>query len=148
MSYRSDYIFLLSLFLGIIVISVITEMYNDSYLPYKSQNIFNNREHLYEGYSSILQSQSTNPVQPVNIQTPIPESKPIHMDSSKSNMIYSLYNEVSKPDIFVNSKGSLKCSGSGYSNSEGPLCLSSEQITLLKTRGGNSTGDNSQIGSK
>lgn len=148
MSYRSDYIFLLSLFLGIIVISVITEMYNDSYLPYKPQNIFNNREHLYEGYSSILQSDLTNPDQPVNIQTSIPESKPIRMDSSKSNMIYSPYNEVSKPDVFINSKGSLKCSGSGYSNSDGPLCLTPEQISLLKTRGGNSTGDNSQIGSK
>lgn len=147
MSYRSDYIFLLSIFLGIIVISVITEMYNVSYLPYAPDNIFNNRQHVYEGYSSILQSDLIHPDQPVNTQTSIQESKPFNMDSTNSRFLFSSYNEITKPDVFVNSKGSLKCSGSGYSNSDGPLCLNADQINLLKTRGGNSTGDNSQIGS-
>ena len=148
MTYRSEYIFLLSLFLGIIIISVITEMYNVSYLPYTPDNIFNNRQHVYEGYSSILQSDLIHPDQPVNTQKSIQESKPFHIDSNKSRVSFSSYGATTKPDVFVNSKGSLKCPGSGYSNSDGPLCLTSDQISLLKTRGGNSTGDNSQIGSK
>jgi hypothetical protein len=51
-------------------------------------------------------------------------------------------------DMFSSAVGSLKCvkTASGLSNSMGPLCLSDSQIYLLQSRGGNSTGCDSQIG--
>ena len=51
-------------------------------------------------------------------------------------------------DIFSNAVGNQTCSSkaSGMSNSMGALCLSEEQLYLLQSRGGNSTGRDSQIG--
>ena len=51
-------------------------------------------------------------------------------------------------DIFSKSVGNQTCSSkaSGLSNSMGALCLSEEQLYLLQSRGGNSTGRDSQIG--
>ena len=51
-------------------------------------------------------------------------------------------------DMFSSAVGSLKCvkTASGLSNSMGPLCLSDSQMYSLQSRGGNSTGCDSQIG--
>lgn len=49
-------------------------------------------------------------------------------------------------DIFSNAVGNARCEANPYSNSKGYLCLDSTQKNLLKTRGGNSTGKDSQIG--
>ena len=51
-------------------------------------------------------------------------------------------------DVFSSVKGSLECgkNSSNLHNSRGGLCLSSEQLNLLKTRGMNSTGGDFQIG--
>ena len=49
-------------------------------------------------------------------------------------------------DIFSTAKGNQTCS-SGLTNSMGALCLSEEQLYMLRSRGGNSTGRDSQIGS-
>ena len=53
-------------------------------------------------------------------------------------------------DPFGQTPGSLDCDSksSGLHNSKGGLCLTKEQLNLLKTRGGNSTGGDFQIGSK
>lgn len=48
-------------------------------------------------------------------------------------------------DVFSSAKGNQSCS-SGLTNSMGALCLSEEQLYLLRSRGGNSTGRDSQIG--
>jgi len=52
-------------------------------------------------------------------------------------------------DPFGQTPGSLECDArsSGLHNSKGGLCLTKEQLILLKTRGGNSTGGDFQIGS-
>jgi len=52
-------------------------------------------------------------------------------------------------DPFGQPPGSLQCDSrsSGLHNSRGGLCLTKEQLNLLKTRGGNSTGGDFQIGS-
>ena len=52
-------------------------------------------------------------------------------------------------DPFGQTPGSLECDArsSGLHNSKGGLCLTKEQLNLLKTRGGNSTGGDFQIGS-
>ena len=51
-------------------------------------------------------------------------------------------------DVFGNAVGNQSCvkTASGLSNSMGALCLSDEQLYLLQSRGGNSTGRDSQIG--
>lgn len=51
-------------------------------------------------------------------------------------------------DIFSQAKGKLNCAGSGYSNSKGSLCLDAKMKQQLLTRGMNSTGSDSQIGSR
>jgi hypothetical protein len=51
-------------------------------------------------------------------------------------------------DVFSTSVGSPTCVGksSGLSNSTGSLCLTDNMMQMLQTRGGNSTGPDSQIG--
>jgi hypothetical protein len=51
-------------------------------------------------------------------------------------------------DPFWNNDASPECisKSSGLFNSKGGLCLSSQQTNLLKTRGGNASGGESQIG--
>ena len=51
-------------------------------------------------------------------------------------------------DIFGTAVGNQNCvkTASGLSNSMGALCLSDEQLYMLQSRGGNSTGRDSQIG--
>ena len=53
-----------------------------------------------------------------------------------------------KIDIFSGTPGSLDCgpNSSNLTNSMGGLCLTKTQTNLLKTRGGNATGGESQIG--
>ena len=53
-----------------------------------------------------------------------------------------------KLDVFSGTPGNLDCSpiSSNLTNSMGPLCLNKTQINLLKTRGGNARGGDSQIG--
>ena len=51
-------------------------------------------------------------------------------------------------DVFSTSVGSPTCIGksTGLTNSTGALCLSDNMMQMLQTRGGNSTGPDSQIG--
>jgi hypothetical protein len=49
-------------------------------------------------------------------------------------------------DVFSQAQGNLSCQPVGYSNSQGPLCLDKNQLTLLTTRGGNAAGKDSEIG--
>jgi hypothetical protein len=61
----------------------------------------------------------------------------------------SPYENEKTIDPFGQTPGSLQCDSrsSGLHNSRGGLCLTKEQLNLLKTRGGNSTGGDFQIGS-
>jgi hypothetical protein len=51
-------------------------------------------------------------------------------------------------DIFGSAVGNQSCvkTASGLTNSMGALCLSEEQLYMLRSRGGNSSGRDSQIG--
>jgi hypothetical protein len=49
-------------------------------------------------------------------------------------------------DIYSEAVGNTQCAPNPYSNSKGYLCLDATQKQLLMTRGGNSTGKDSQIG--
>ena len=59
-----------------------------------------------------------------------------------------LENRSASIDVFSSAVGNQNCSktASGLSNSMGALCLSEEQLYMLQSRGGNSTGRDSQIG--
>ena len=56
--------------------------------------------------------------------------------------------QVKTIDVFSTSVGSPTCIGksTGLTNSTGALCLSDNMMQMLQTRGGNSTGPDSQIG--
>ena len=49
-------------------------------------------------------------------------------------------------DIFSQSKSGTDCKSYGYTNSQGNLCMDSQQIALLRSRGGNATGLDANIG--
>jgi len=53
-----------------------------------------------------------------------------------------------KIDVFSDTPGNANCASvsSNLTNSQGPLCLNASQIQLLKTRGGNATGGDFQMG--
>uniref|UniRef100_A0A6C0DLI4 Uncharacterized protein n=1 Tax=viral metagenome TaxID=1070528 RepID=A0A6C0DLI4_9ZZZZ len=51
-----------------------------------------------------------------------------------------------KLDVFSEAEGKKDCKGVGLTNSLGNLCLNDVQKKLLTTRGGNSTGKDSEIG--
>ena len=60
----------------------------------------------------------------------------------------SVYGTDKPIDRFSGTPGSVSCDkiSSGLSNSKGGLCLTDEQTKLLRTRGGNASGGDSQIG--
>jgi hypothetical protein len=49
-------------------------------------------------------------------------------------------------DKFSQVPGKLDCKGYGYHNSRGPLCLTDDLVTALKTRGGNASGKPDSMG--
>ncbi len=49
-------------------------------------------------------------------------------------------------DIYATAEGSLECEGSGLTNSRGSLCLDENQKNMLRTRGGNNTGKDAEVG--
>ena len=49
-------------------------------------------------------------------------------------------------DIYATADGKLDCEGSGLTNSRGSLCLDENQRNMLRTRGGNNTGKDAEVG--
>jgi hypothetical protein len=124
----------------------------NSYLPYRRGHYtsyegfsdYNPRNKL--NYSSIDKNQNTD--SDVNNYSIIEEN-------TDNERHYGFNGLFSKPgvvdsniDIFSNAKGSPSCFGnsSGLSNSMGSLCLDNNLTTLLRTRGGNQTSGDMQIG--
>ena len=61
--------------------------------------------------------------------------------------LYGSPYEGQKPIGFMyNNKGSTTCKNFGYTNSQGFVCMSENDIKLLTTRGGNAVGVSDQIG--
>jgi hypothetical protein len=59
----------------------------------------------------------------------------------------SSYVEEQKPVAFLyNNDANTTCKNYGYTNSKGFICMSSSDIQLLTTRGGNASGVSDQIG--
>ena len=74
------------------------------------------------------------------------ESSSEHKVSGFKGLYGSPY-EGQKPIGFMyNNKGSTTCKNFGYTNSQGFICMSENDIKLLTTRGGNAVGVSDQIG--
>lgn len=72
-------------------------------------------------------------------------------DSKKESFVgleSATYGADTPIDKFSGTPGNPNCDNisSGLSNSKGGLCLSSDQQMLLRTRGGNASGGDAQIG--
>jgi hypothetical protein len=118
--------------------------------PYSTDSIFR-KEYPYEGFSNYNYSNTDNSA---NTDSGINK---FLMDSSPAECtkVYGFNGLFCKPytadkniDVFSSVKSDVSCVGksSGLSNSMGGLCLDDNTSNLLKTRGGNQTGADMQIG--
>lgn len=130
----------------ILVVSYVSWVSVSGFVPYSENTIFS-REFPYEGMTSRISDTASNfsgtesPVIP-KITTP----KKVE---GFQGIQGSPYGSEKPLDVFSQIPGSLSCDtiSSGLHNSKGGLCLTPDAVGLLKTRGGNSTGKDSQIGS-
>lgn len=68
-------------------------------------------------------------------------------DSKPAKLSGSSYVAEQKPVAFLyNNDANTTCKNYGYTNSKGFICMSSSDIQLLTTRGGNAVGASDQIG--
>jgi hypothetical protein len=88
----------------------------------------------------------------ITIEMPGSEAKEGFESSSEHKVagfkgLYGSPYEGQKPIGFMyNNKGSTTCKNFGYTNSQGFVCMSENDIKLLTTRGGNAVGVSDQIG--
>jgi hypothetical protein len=88
----------------------------------------------------------------VTIEMPGTDAKEGFETSSEQKVagfkgLYGSPYEGQKPIGFMyNNKGSTTCKNYGYTNSQGFVCMSENDIKLLTTRGGNAFGVSDQIG--
>lgn len=158
------------------VVLVIVIMLSLSYfavevMPYSPSTIFS-KQFVYEGMENDEKNESseTDKPKPKTDDEKLAEELAKLMEESKKSeskkdeskkeepkkvegfqgLQPSPYENEKTIDPFGQTPGSLECDSrsSGLHNSRGGLCLTKEQLNLLKTRGGNSTGGDFQIGSK
>ena len=105
---------------------------------YNKNNMFSN-EFPYENFESL---------NPANFNRPeISGNVKLQKIEGFQGLLSSPYINVTKNiDIFSQAKGNAQCVSGPYSNSTGYLCLDKEQKKMLSTRGGNSSGRDSEIG--
>jgi len=150
MSVRTEYIILLAILLGVIVLSM-TKVMTSHVMPYNTV-LFRNMGNTYEGFDTSLSPAEITPTTVTNEFT-IQSQQNISTIDGINSLFSSPYltenDETSKNvhiDTYSLDKGSSTCQGYGYFNSGGALCMTDEQKRSLTTRGGNSTGRDSQIG--
>jgi hypothetical protein len=119
-------------------------------VPYYQDNLFS-IQYPYEGFNNLDQLEYTtfNDNKPIDSYTSFTiGSQPV--DCKKvwgfNGLFCKPYIADNKLDIFSESEGKKDCRGVGLTNSQGNLCLNDVQKKLLTTRGGNSTGKDSEIG--
>jgi hypothetical protein len=124
------------LFLGFILfVIIVLSLYMPSVVPYRKDTLFS-KEFPYEGFEG-SEYQSNVPVQ---------EKFEVEKVEGFEGLQYSPLNSSEKLDIFSDFDGKSTCTPSSYSNSKGYLCLDDKATQLLLTRGGNASGNPSQIG--
>ena len=127
MKYNSIYVFA-AVIIGIfIVLSLV--MGTTTFVPYSSSTIFKH-EYPYEGFDSN------------NSEMQAKEKKVEGFEG----LMPAPYAESKMLDPFFKAETKPECQGSGLTKGNGSLCLTPELEMLLKTRGKNATGGESQIG--
>ena len=98
--------------------------------------------------TAVAPTPQTSTASTVVAPTPQTSTVPTTTISGFTTISASEYKSSEIIDRFSSATGSITCSkmSSGLTNSLGPLCLSKEQLYLLQSRGGNSSGRDSQIG--
>ena len=113
------------------------------YVPYRKQTLFTN-EYPYEGFTPALMPGSVSD-KPIDLL--VENTSQLRDNATRVNgysgLLSTSYGTEAPIDPFSSSSGSLSCNGAGYSNSQGALCISPENMKLLTTRGGNATGQTS-----
>ena len=139
---------LVALIIGIFIISSLFFSCRNV-MPYSENSIFSN-QYAYEGFAELEyttntahQSMDSNTLNNVNNVT-TECSKVFGFDG----LYCKPYLADKKIDVFSEAEGKASCVGgsAGLSNSKGGLCLSESHKMLLKTRGGNATGKQFEIG--
>jgi len=96
------------------------------------------------GHANPLVHQS---VEPPTKPAPTKEGFETLTGSKPANLAGSSYMTEQKPVAFLyNNDANTTCKNYGYTNSKGFICMSSSDIQLLTTRGGNAVGASDQIG--
>lgn len=96
------------------------------------------------GHATPLVPQS---VEPPTKPAPTKEGFETLTGSKPANLAGSSYMTEQKPVAFLyNNDANTTCKNYGYTNSKGFICMSSSDIQLLTTRGGNAVGASDQIG--
>lgn len=86
-------------------------------------------------------------VEPPTKPAPTKEGFETLTDSKPAKLSGSSYVAEQKPVAFLyNNDANTTCKNYGYTNSKGFICMSSSDIQLLTTRGGNAAGVSDQIG--
>ena len=118
--------------------------------PYSEDSIFK-KEFPYEGFSNYSNT-NNSPNTDSGINNLLMDAAP-----AECSKVHGFNGLFCKPfaadkslDVFSSVKSDVSCVGksSGLSNSMGGLCLDDNLSKLLKTRGGNQSGADMQIGPK
>jgi hypothetical protein len=127
MKYNSIYV-LSAVIIGLLVVFSLI-MGTTTIVPYSSATIFK-KEFPYEGFEAIEENKNEkyNKVEGFDGLMPAP--------FAENKMLDPFFKAETKPE----------CQGSGLTKGNGSLCLTPELEMLLKTRGKNATGGESQIG--
>lgn len=131
---KFGYISLIVLLVVVLLILSNFWFLTNSYTPYYSNSIFR-KEYPYEPFSTL-------PTISSSLSTPsVPVAPPAAKPTTDNSLFQGAdFNAPEKPlDLFSQLKSSPECVGSsaGLYNSTGGLCLSSDAMKALKTRGGN-----------
>ena len=127
MKYNSMYI-LAAVVIGLfVVLSLVMGTCNVQ--PYSSDSLFKH-EYPYEGFEYMNQEMQSNEKKVEGFEGLMPAP------FAENKMLDPFFKAETKPE----------CQGSGLTKGNGSVCLTPELELLLKTRGKNATGGESQIG--
>jgi hypothetical protein len=145
MKIKSDYILIIIAFL--LIIGLTSCCAAKGVVPYFCDSVFTH-QYPYEPFTAVMDggSYTPSPVAGPSVQ----QAPTVYKKVGGFNGIYPSPTAVEPNiDLFMDLEGDAKCfnNSSGMSNSRGSLCLTPDLKNALLTRGGNLTGDDSQIGS-
>ena len=110
-----------------------------TYIPYSESSVFS-RQSAYEGFEEDGDGKKKKEEEDDDDDTFVNKVEGFE------SLLPAPYQQSELLDKFSQVPGSLDCKGYGYHNSHGPLCLTDELVTSLKTRGGNASGMANSMG--